>query len=223
MKLLLVEDDRDFVDVLVRLLKPLYTVDVAFTCDQAQYETEVNEYDLFIVDLRLPDGNGLDLIKYFREQGMKSPILVLTGTVKEEETVRALDVGADDYLTKPFRGKELLARLRALLRRRTVPVEASLTFSVCDLTLDMTSQTVTRGGVSILLRRKELLLLEYLLRHVGQVVTRSMILEHIWESSKETLTNTVDVHINGLRRKIDRPFRHPLIRTIHGVGYKIGE
>ena len=148
------------------------------------------------------------------------PILMLTGQSETEKKVLALDAGADDYLVKPFRFEELLARIRALLRRNTVTLTSNI-LSIDNLTLDPAKKTVKRNEDNITLRRKEFSLLEYLMRNNGRVITREMILDHIWESTNDSVTNVVDVHIKYLRDKVDKPYKKKLIKTVHGVGYKI--
>jgi DNA-binding response OmpR family regulator len=220
MKVLLIEDDRELAATLRSSLTPSYIVDVTHTGQAGEIEATVNDYDAIILDLVLPDTDGVHVCKSLREARITTPVLILTGKLCVDDLVLALDAGADDYLTKPFKMIELLARLRALVRRgQERPDQAVLT--VGDLILDVTSKTVMRGGRSIPLRRKEFLLLEYFMRYPGKVLTRSMILDHVWESEADPITNTIDVHVNSLREKVDKPFQKPLIKTVHGLGYKI--
>lgn len=220
MKILLIEDNKQMAATIKEVLKDHYTVDVAYTGGDGEFQTQVNDYDLIILDLILPDIDGVTVCKKIRESEIKTPILILTGKPQIEDKVKALDSGADDYLVKPFNLGELLARVRALLRRGPDTLTSNK-LSVGGLTLDVAANTVKCKGKKIHLRHKCFRLLEYLMRNKGMVVTRSMILEHVWESSIDPVTNTVDVHIKSLRDEIDRPFGVSLIKTVHGLGYKI--
>lgn len=220
MKVLLVEDDRETAATLKEELEKNYIVEPSFTGEEGEYQAEINEYDLIILDLGLPDKDGKEVCINIRKKDRQVPILVLTGEHDLDTKVSLLDLGADDYLTKPFSLSELQARIRALLRRRNYMLAPNL-LSVDDLTLDLHKKIAKRGVKNILLRRKEFYLLEYLIRNAGRVVSRSMILDHVWESNCESLTNVVDVHIKYLRDQIDRPFDKQLIKTVHGLGYKI--
>jgi DNA-binding response OmpR family regulator len=222
MKLLLVEDDIHLTQTLQQKLKTDYVVQVAHSLEQAEYFFDINEYDIFIIDINLPDGSGQKLCEYIRHNNNNSPILVLSGKSEVEQRISALDAGADDYLTKPFHYSELVARLRALLRRPT-HAYFSATLIVDDLYLDTVKKVATRNSEALKLRPKEFILLEFLMRNKGAVVTRNMILNHLWDDSYEALTNIVDVHIKHLRDRIDRPYPKKLIKTIHGLGYKIGD
>jgi two-component system copper resistance phosphate regulon response regulator CusR len=161
------------------------------------------------------------VLKHIRETKPALPVLILTGRNRVEDRVKGLDLGADDYLTKPFSFAELSARVRALLRRATLPAEVML--RVGDLELNRVERSVKRAGNTIDLTPKEFSLLEYLMRNVGHCVTRAMIIEHVWNLSFDTMTNVVDVYINYLRKKVDQTFEHKLIHTIRGVGYQIGD
>ena len=220
MRILLIEDDKHMALTIKEGLDRFFIVEIALTGEQGESQLQINSYDLVIIDWTLPDTNGLALCHQIRKAGMKMPILMLTGNAEVDNKVLALDAGADDYVTKPFRFEELLARIRALLRRQTVEIIPN-TLAVDDLTFDLNKRLVKRKGSIISLRRKELYLLEYLMRNHGRVITREMILDHIWDSSNDSLTNIVDVHIKYLRDKIDRPYSKKLIKTIHGLGYKI--
>jgi len=222
MKILLIEDDKQTAATIKEVMKKHYAVDVAYTGENGEYQAQVNDYDLIILDLILPDINGVTVCKKIRENGIKTPVLVLTGKSEIKDKVKALDSGADDYLIKPFSFGELLARVRALLRRSPDTLVPDR-LSVGDLTLNVAANIVERKGKKISLRRKCFKLLEYLMRNKNRVVTRSMILEHVWESSIDPITNTVDVHVKSLRDKIDKPFGTDLIKTVHGLGYKIEE
>ena len=220
MKLLLIEDDRETAATLKEELGKDYIVEVSFTGEDGEYQTDINEYDLVILDLGLPDKGGEEVCRNIRKKNARVPILVLTGEHKVQTKVSLFDLGADDYLTKPFSFGELKARIRALLRRKQDTFVSQI-ISLDDLTLDLNKKIVQRGVKHISLRRKEFYLLEYLIRNAGRVVSRSMILDHVWESNSESLTNVVDVHIKYLRDQIDRPFGKQLIKTVHGLGYKI--
>lgn len=220
MKLLLIEDDKQTAKTIKEAMKDYYAVDVVYTGEDGDFRAQVNDYDTIIIDIVLPDIDGITVCKRIREAGIKTPILVLTGKVQVRDKVTALDAGADDYLTKPFSFAELLARVRALMRRNPDTLSSNKLF-VGDLNLDVSSNTARRRGRKISLRRKEFSLLEFLMRNSGRVVTRSMILEHVWESETDPVTNTIDVHIKSLRDKVDRPFEKSLIKTVHGLGYKL--
>ncbi len=220
MKILLIEDDKQMAATIKKVVKKYYAVDIAYTGESGEYQAQVNDYDLIILDLILPDMNGVTVCKKIRENEIKTPILILTGKSEIKNKVRALDSGADDYLIKPFSLDELLARTRALLRRSPDTL-LSNELAVGDLILDIAANTVECKGKKISLRRKCFKLLEFLMRNKNRVMTRSMILEHVWESSIDPITNTIDVHIKSLRDKIDKPFRTSLIKTVHGLGYKI--
>lgn len=220
MRILLIEDEKDTAQILKRNLDNYFTVEVAYSGEEGEYLASVNDYDLIILDLMLPDMNGMEVTRKLRDNKIFTPILVLTAQFETESKIKALDLGADDYLTKPFSIEELLARIRALLRRPPQVLTSNI-ISVGDLIIDLNKRLVMRSGKTLFLRRKEFYLLEYLARNVGRVITRSMILDHVWESSNESLTNIVDVHIKYLRDQIDKPFNTKLIKTVHGMGYKI--
>jgi len=220
MKILLIEDNKRMAATVKEVLKDYYAVDIAYTGGDGEYQAQINDYDLIILDLVLPDIDGVAVCKKIRESEIKTPVLILTGKPQIEDKVRALDSGADDYLVKPFNLGELLARVRALLRRSPDAL-VSNELSVGGLTLDVAANTVRYKGKKISLRRKCFQLLEYLMRNQGMVVTRSMILDHVWESSIDPVTNTVDVHVKSLRDKISKYYKRPLIKTVHGLGYKI--
>ncbi|MBI2034885.1 MAG: response regulator transcription factor [Candidatus Levybacteria bacterium] len=219
MKILLIEDDRETAATLKEELKKDYIVEISFTGEEGEYQADINEYDLIMLDLGLPDKDGKEVCRNIRKKNLQLPILILTGEHDIYTKISLFDLGADDYLTKPFIIGELKARIRALLRRRHQVITSNL-LSIDDLTVDLNKKIVQRGVKNISLRRKEYYLLEYLIRNTGRVVSRSMILDHVWESDSEALTNVVDVHIKYLRDKIDRPFGKQLIKTVHGLGYK---
>lgn len=220
MRLLVAEDDVALAGFLQRGLgAEQYAVDVVGDGVEADRLAKKHDYDLLILDLTLPGLDGLEVLKRARENNSNLPIMVLTGRGRVEDRVRALDLGADDYVVKPFEFPELSARIRALLRRGSRSADAVL--QVDDLVMDRTERKVRRGLQSIELTPKEFSLLEYLMRNEGQQVTRAMIVEHVWNLSFDTMTNVVDVYINYLRKKIDVDVSHRMIHTVRGVGYKL--
>jgi two-component system, OmpR family, response regulator len=218
MKLLLIEDDAVMVASLRRGLHEAYLVDAVATGVEGLHEAEVGDYDGIVLDLMLPDMLGVTVCQRLRQRQIATPILILTGRDSIRDKVLVLDAGADDYLTKPFSLEELRVRLRVLVRREPQWVRTSR-LTVGDLELDMATRRTSCRGVPIQLRRKEYALLEYLMHHAGSVVTRAMIIDHVWDVGDSLWTNAVDVHIKYLRDKIDRPFDMELIKTVHGVGY----
>lgn len=222
MKILLIEDNKSVAESVRSLLKMNYTVDLAFTGETGKEEALTNIYDLIICDLLLSDISGIEVCRFLRKNGLRTPILMLTGQTETARKVSALDAGADDYLTKPFSSEELQARIRALLRRGPETL-ASNVLTIADLSFDLNKGVVTRSGQIIKLRRKELNLLEYLLRNKGRVISRNMILDYLWDNDDISGTNTIDVHIKHLRDQIDKPFEKKLIKTIHGIGYRLEE
>lgn len=221
MKLLLIEDNEAVVMALRRGLRAICLIDVATSGKDGLYGAEVGDYDVMVLDLALPDISGLEVCRVLRSQRHTTPILALTGQTSVQHKVAMLDAGADDYMTKPFSLEELKARLRVLMRRDVVCQHSSI-LRVHDLTLSLADRRVERAAVPIHLRRKEYALLEYLMHNAGKVVTRAMIIDHVWDVSDTLWTNAVDVHIKYLRDKIERPFAGPvLITTVHGVGYKL--
>jgi two-component system copper resistance phosphate regulon response regulator CusR len=221
MKILVVEDDAPLAEFLnQRLQQDHFKVDVASDGREARQRVDQGAYDLIMLDLGLPGEGGLEVLKHIREKTPELPVLIITGNAQVDARVKGLDAGADDYLAKPFSFAELAARVRALLRRGSRPVQAM--FQVEDLELNCIDRTVKRAGKSIVLTPKEFALLEFLMRHAGQPVSRASIVEQVWQMKGETLTNVVDVYINYVRRKVDEGFSKPLIRTVRGVGYQIG-
>jgi DNA-binding response OmpR family regulator len=221
MRILVAEDDAPLADFLrQRLVQEQFAVQLASDGIEAQRLAANQAFDLVILDLNLPGTNGLDVLRNIRSQKPDLPVMVVTGSSLVEERVRGLDAGADDYVAKPFAFVELAARIRAVLRRGNRPANAILT--VADLAVDRLNHTVQRAGHNIELSPKEFALLEYLMRHAGQPVTRTAIVEHVWKLNFDTMTNVVDVYINYLRRKVDTGYDHALIRTVRGVGYQIG-
>ena len=221
MRVLLVEDEKPIAAFIKKgLSENGYAVDVVHNGDEALRWSEAAPYDIFILDVMLPLRDGLEVCRLLRRRGVHTPVLLLTARAAVEDRVRGLDSGADDYLVKPFAFSELLARLRALTRRERITVDARL--KVGALELDTTSHIATRAGVSVALTVKESAVLEYLMRHPGQVLSRAMIAEHAWDYDFESETSVIDVHIRNLRRKIDDPFETRLIHTVRGGGYRIG-
>ena len=220
MRILVVEDDAPLASFVRKGLdEEEYAVDVASDGEQGRAMALEFDYDLLLLDLNLPRLDGLSVLKCVREKKRSLPILVLTGRSRVAERVETLDSGADDCLIKPFSYSELSARVRALLRRGRAPLEAQ--FTVADLILDRVERKVTRAGKRIELTSKEFGLLEYLMKNAGRRVTRTMIIEHVWNLSFDTTTNVVDVYINYLRKKVDEGFSPRLIHTIRGVGYEL--
>jgi two-component system copper resistance phosphate regulon response regulator CusR len=217
MRVLLVEDEARVRSFIKRgLLEVGMAVEECADGDQALALALAHDYDAMVLDLTLPGLDGLVVLARMREAGSSTPVLILTARDRVEDRVRGLDAGADDYLVKPFAFAELLARVRALMRRGTAQTGI---LEVGDLQIDLGSRKVERGGRPIELTAKEFALLEYLARRAGQVVTRTMISEHVWEIDFDTLSNVIDVYIRYLRRKVDDPFEDKLIHTRRGVGY----
>jgi DNA-binding response OmpR family regulator len=219
-RVLLIEDHKPLVRALRQGLEEEgFAVDVAYDGEEGGYKARTADYDLIILDLMLPKEDGLSLLQRLRQGGLKTHVLVLTARSGIDDKVRGLDLGADDYLTKPFQLEELLARIRALVRRGHQVKNPML--RVHDLEIDTASRTVKRGGRAIHLTPREYGLLEFLAFHRGQVVTRSMIWEHLYDEHDENTSNVVDVYIRYLRNKIDRDFDPPLILTRWGEGYML--
>ncbi|MBZ5559648.1 MAG: response regulator transcription factor [Acidobacteriia bacterium] len=219
MRALLVEDDITIAEFVARGLREAgFAVDQAADGDAGLTAATAQTYDVAIVDVMLPKRDGLSLIEELRRRGTATPVLILSARRSVDDRVRGLQAGGDDYLTKPFAFAELLARVQALVRRASrAPEPATLT--VDDLTLDLLSRRVTRAGQTIDLRPREFTLLEYLMRNAGRVVSKTMILSHVWEYNFDPQTNIVDVLVSRLRDKIDRPFEKKLLQTVRGVGY----
>jgi heavy metal response regulator len=220
MRILVVEDEKKVASFLKKgLEEEYYAVDCAYDGEEALYMVETNDYDLVILDIMLPKIDGLEVLQGVRDKGLPLPVLMLTAKDSVEDVVKALDAGGDDYLTKPFAFAELLARVRALLRRKEREPTGEL--HVADLVLDSVTHTVSRGGQEIELTAKEYALLEYLMRQANRVVTRTMISEHVWDYHFDPMTNVIDVYVNHLRKKIDLNSSQSLIHTIRGVGYTL--
>jgi DNA-binding response OmpR family regulator len=222
MKILIVEDDKKVAGFISRgLREEQHSVDVCFDGEEALNCIETEDYDMIILDVMIPKLNGFEVVRRVRRQSILTPILLLTAKSNLEDKLKGLDEGADDYLTKPFSFEELLARIRALLRRSQD--YRTRTLKVADLELDPISRRVTRNGVTIPLTGKEYALLEYLLRNRGRIVTHSMIIDHVWDRDFDGFSNVVNVYINHLRDKIDKGHARKYIQTIRGMGYKIDE
>ena len=220
MRVLLVEDHRPLVRALRQGLEEEgYAVDVAYEGEEADYKATSAPYDVVVLDIMLPKVDGLTLLGKWRKAGIKSHVLMLTARDQLDDKVKGLDTGADDYLTKPFELEELLARVRALVRRGHQVKDPVL--RVFDLEIDTAARTVKRGGHSIHLTPREYGLLEFLAFHRGRVVTRTMIWEHLYDEHDESTSNVVDVYIRYLRNKIDKGFDPPLILTRWGEGYML--
>ncbi len=223
MRILVVEDEHRIANSIKKgLEQEKYAVDVAYTGSDGFDLASSEEYDLILLDLLLPGMDGITVCKELRAKQIHTPILMLTAKGQIRDKVEGLDSGADDYLTKPFSFEELLARVRALIRRPKTTL--SETLRVADLTLNTVTYEVTRGKRQINLSNKEFALLEFLLRHAKTVITKEQIISHVWDYEADILPNTVEVYIRNLRNKIDHPFTSgkPLIQTVRGFGYKLG-
>jgi two-component system OmpR family response regulator len=216
---LIIEDDATIAEFVARGLREAgFAVDRAPDGEIGLQMALDQPYDIAIVDLMLPRRDGLSVIDELRRRGRSTPVLILSARRSVDDRVRGLQAGGDDYLTKPFAFAELLARVQALVRRAT-RAPAPTTLTVGDLTMDLLSRRVTRAGVSIDLRPREFALLEYLMRNAGKVVSKTMILSHVWDYNFDPQTNIVDVLVSRLRDKIDRPFETKMLQTARGVGY----
>jgi two-component system OmpR family response regulator len=218
MRLLIADDDVKLLAALARGLRGEgYAVDAAATGDAALLQARVYDYDAVILDIMLPGPDGVEVCRALRDEGRWSPVIMLTARDGVEDRIRGLDAGADDYLVKPFDFGELVARVRALLRRGAPERPAVL--CVGDLEVDPATRSVTRGERAVVLTAREFGVLEFLARRAGDVVTRTELLEHVWDQNYEGSTNIVDVYVGYLRRKLEEPFGRPLIRTVRGTGY----
>ncbi len=219
MRILVIEDDREAAAYMVKgLSESGYVVDQAADGHEGLILGSSRDYDAMVVDRMLPGLDGLAVIQALRGQGIDTPVLILSALGQVDDRVRGLKAGGDDYLTKPYAFAELLARLEALLRRAN-PASAETRLKLADLEIDLLARTVRRGGRGIELKPREFALLEFLLRHAGQVVTRTMLLEGVWGYHFDPQTNVIDVHVSRLRQKIDKGFGRPLLHTVRGVGY----
>lgn len=223
MRILIVEDERKIARALGRALKnEKYAVDISYDGTDAYAMAGMIDYDLLILDRMIPgDYDGLSLTKKLREEGKNVPILLLTALGATQDKTEGLDGGADDYLTKPFALDELLARVRALLRRPQTSVETVL--KVAGLSLGLNTHEVLRNDQKIELTNKEFSLLEYLVRNAGRPVSKEQIIAHVWDYDADILPNNIEVYISYLREKVDKPFKDKLIKTVRGLGYKIDE
>jgi two-component system, OmpR family, response regulator len=222
MHILVVEDEQRLAYLLRRvLLEERHTVDLAHDGNAGLGLALSDTYDAVILDLMLPGVDGLEICSQLRAEHITTPVLMLTARGAIEDRVKGLNVGADDYLTKPFAMEEFLARVNALLRRRERHFDETLQLSIGDLILDLVRHEARRDGRIIDLTAKEFALLEYLMRHPGRVLTRTQIVDAVWRYDLDALSNVVDIYIHYLRDKIDQGFSHPLIKTVRGVGYKI--
>lgn len=221
MRVLVVEDEQKINRTICQALREeSYAVDAAFDGEEGEQLADLNDYDLIILDIMLPKKDGLEVCTEIRQRGIPTPILMLTAKDSYEDRVQGLDSGADDYLVKPFHMGELMARVRALLRRESVAKSTRL--QVDDLALDTSSHRVIRGDSPIDLTSKEYAMLEYFMRHPDQVLTRTMISEHVWDDEFDSFSNIIDVYIRRLRRKIDDNSAIKLLHTIRGSGYLLG-
>ena len=221
MRMLLVEDEPRVANFIARgLREQSYAVDIANDGEEALYQISINEYDLIILDVMLPLKDGFQICREVRAQGVTQPVLMLTARDAIDDRVTGLDCGADDYLGKPFDFKELLARVRALLRRRTRELRPEV-LQVADLTIDRSRHTVSRAGRTISLTAKEYSLLEFFVSRADMLVGRSEIAEHVWDENFDPFSNVIDVYVKRLRGKIDAGFSHPLIHTRRGEGYML--
>ena len=222
MRILIVEDEKKLAAYIKKGLEENhFAVDVSYDGEEGLFTLNSSEYDLVILDILLPGKNGLEILKEARKNGMNMPILLLTAKDAIEDKVRGLDLGADDYLVKPFSFIELMARVRALIRRGKVSFQTQLT--VADLTLDIAAHRLYQDGQPIDLTNKEFALLEFFMRNLNTILTRTQIIEHVWDYSFDSLANVIDVFVNRLRNKIDRDRTQKLIHTIKGVGYIMKE
>jgi len=223
MRVLVVEDDARISRFLERsLVEQGYAVDRAESAEAALELVAEGIHDLLIVDLMLPGMDGLAFIEQCRSRGVTAPVLILSAKRSVDDRVEGLQRGGDDYLTKPFAITELLARVEALTRRQGLPTGSAVIFRVKDLEVDLARRTARRGHRALALSPQEFRVLEYLCRNRGRVVTRAMILDHVWQMRFDPQTNVVDVYVHRLRKKLDRPGETPLIRTVRGAGYVLG-
>ncbi len=220
MRILLIEDEKRLSAVVKKgLVENGFAVDQVYDGEEGQYLAETEQYDLVILDIMLPKVDGLTVCRVLREKGIKVPVLMLTAKTTIEDKVAGLDTGADDYLTKPFSFLELRSRVHALIRRSSK--ETSPVIKIADLELDPVNRTVARAGENVPLTPKEFSILEFLVRHKNEVITRTQISEHVWDINYESMSNVIDVFMATLRRKVDKKSRVKLIHTVHGVGYRL--
>lgn len=221
MRVLVIEDDKETAQFLQKSLKESgHSADLAGDGETGLIMAKDGGYDLLVVDRMLPRLDGLSVVKELRTHGIRTPVLILSALGDVDDRVKGLRAGGDDYLTKPYAYSELLARIEALARR-AVPEEQETRYAVGDLVLDRLSHRVTRSGEPITLQPREYRLLEYLMKHAGQVVTRTMLLENVWDYHFDPQTNVIDVHVSRLRSKIDKGYDKPLLHTVRGAGYMV--
>ncbi|HET7767361.1 MAG TPA: response regulator transcription factor [Chloroflexota bacterium] len=221
MHILVVEDEQRLARLLQRVLtEERHTAEVALTGSEGLYLAQTGTFDLIVLDRMLPDMDGVEICRQVRTAGVSTPVLMLTARGAVEDRVDGLNAGADDYLVKPFAMTELLARINARLRRDR-PAQVTTALTVDDLTLDLVRHEVKRGDRKIELTQKEFALLEYLMRNAGMALTRTQILDQVWQYDSDAVSNVVDIYVHYLRDKIDRGSDRPLIKTVRGVGYKL--
>ena len=223
MRLLIVEDDREAADYLIKAFREVgHVAEHAPDGEDGLALAQDGRYDVLVVDRMLPKRDGLSMISALRAQGVETPALILSALGQVDDRVKGLRAGSDDYLPKPYSFAELLARVEVLARRRAASGSSEPTvYRVADLELDRLSHRVVRDGTELVLQPREFRLLEYLMKNAGQVVTRTMLLEHVWDYHFDPQTNVIDVHVSRLRSKIDKGFERPLIHTIRGAGYMV--
>ena len=221
MRILVVEDDRDVAKNIAKMLSEKgHVVDMAFDGEDGLAMAREAAFDILVVDRMMPRRDGLSMVSTLRDEGDKTPVLILSAMGEVDHRVEGLQAGGDDYLVKPYAPSELIARVDALARRRN-PDAARTKLSVGDLEMDLLARTVKRGDEAILLQPREFRLLEFLMRNAGQVVTRTMLLEKVWDYHFDPQTNVIDVHISRLRSKIDKPFGTNMLHTVRGAGYRL--
>lgn len=222
MKVLIIEDDQTLARNLKQVLaKDGFAVDTSITREDGLAQTEINEYDCIVLDINLPDGSGFDLLADLRKAENKTPVIVVTARGQVEDRIKGLNLGADDYIPKPVDSNELIARIRAVIRRSSQSVLPVI--AIGDLSIKPAQHTASVGKFAFDLTAKEFAVLEYLAQHNGQVITRTMLMEHVWGSDFETFSNVVDVYIRNLRRKLEKHSKSSFIKTIRGKGYILGK
>lgn len=223
MKVLLIEDNVRLIERVKHHLRQFFVADTAVTGASGLEQARKVQYKAILLDLNLPDMNGQQICEQLRKESNNTPIIVISGVQDSDSRIALLNSGADDFLVKPFNPAELIARIHSLIRRHHAGHDDQHILAIQDLTVDINRRKVKRSGETIPLRKKEFDILEYLIANQGHAVTRSMILNHVWDSSEVTWQKTIDVHIKYLRDKIDRPFNSTLIKTAYGVGYMIDD
>ena len=222
MRILCIEDEQELLDFISKGLKELgYVVDTANKGDEGLFLATTEQYDVILIDRMLPETDGLTIVKTLRGAENLTPILIFSALGEVDDRVKGLRAGGDDYLVKPFAFSELQARIEALVRRNRQSTERKTSLTAKDIELDLLTRKVKRNGKEITLQATEFRLIEFLLQHKGQVVTRTMLLEYVWDYHFDPQTNVIDVHISRLRGKIDREFEEPLLHTVRGAGYRL--